>query len=169
MTRGGAEPPANPPAGSKPRRVVVASLGNEHRRDDGAGQVVAAGLVDRAQRLVNVGPRVDPLDLLGCWDDADLAIVIDATRSGQAPGTVQVVDLSTTSQHAGATSTHGISLAGVLHLAQAVGRAPRRVVVVGIEGDDFGNGVGLSPAVGAAVPLAVDKALEIIGEPSSCA
>ena len=78
MTPGGAEPPA----GSEPRRVVVASLGNEYRRDDGAGQVVAAGLVDRAPGVVNVGPRVDPLDLLGCWDDADLAIVIDATRSG---------------------------------------------------------------------------------------
>jgi hydrogenase maturation protease len=169
MTPGGAEPPEAPPAGSKLPRVVVASLGNEYRRDDGAGQVVAARLVDRARGVVNVGPRVDPLDLLGCWDNADLAIVIDATRSDQTPGTVQVVDLSTTSQHPGATSTHGISLAGVLRLAQAVGRAPARVIVVGIEGDDFGNGAGLSPAVRAAVPVAVGKVLELIGEPQPCA
>ena len=80
-----------------------------------------------------------------------------------------MVDLSTTNQHAAATSTHGISLAGVLRLARAVGRAPARVVVVGIEGDDFGKGTGLSPAVHAAVPVAVGKVLELIEEPQACA
>jgi Ni,Fe-hydrogenase maturation factor len=43
------------------------------------------------------------------------------------------------------------------------------VVVVGIEGDDFGKGKGLSPAVTAAVPLAVGKVVELIEEAQRCA
>ena len=67
------------------------------------------------------------------------------------------------------TSTHGIGLAGVLRLARAVGHAPGRVVVVGIEGDDFGRGPGLSPAVDAAVPGAVRRVVELISEVRPCA
>ena len=61
-----------------------------------------------------------------------------------------------------AASTHGIGLAGVLRLAQAVGNAPRRVVLVGIEGEDFGQGIGLSPAVAKALPEAVSKVLHLL-------
>jgi hydrogenase maturation protease len=169
MTMGRARPPGALPADSKLPQVVVASLGNEYRRDDGAGQIVAACAVDRVTGVRDLGPRVDPLDLLGVWDGSDLAIVIDATRGGGAPGEVQVVDLATENEHPGATSTHGISLSGVLRLARAVGRAPARVVVVGIEGDDFGKGKGLSPAVAAAVPAAVHKVVELIEEAQRCA
>ena len=148
--------------------VVVAGLGNEYRRDDGAGSVVAALIV--SQTVVrDVGPVIDPLDLLGRWDGADLAIVIDAIRSGSAPGTVRIVDLTTGSESHGVTSTHGISLSGVLRLAQTVGRAPARVIIVGIEGADFGNGPGLSPAVELAVPEAVRKVVDLIKEVQICA
>jgi hydrogenase maturation protease len=169
VTMGGAEPPGALPADSKLPRVVVASLGNEYRRDDGAGQVVAAGAVDRVTGVRDVGPQVDPLALLGRWDGSDLAIVIDATRGAGTPGEVRVVDLATTDEHPGATSTHGISLSGALRLARAVGQAPTRVVVVGIEGGDFGKGKGLSPAVAAAVPAAIGKVVELIEEAQRCA
>ena len=89
----------------------------------------------RAPAVVDIGPAAEPLDLLGRWDAADLAVVIDAIRSGAVPGTVRVVDLTATSgEDDRATSTHGIGLRGVLRLAQVVGDAPGRVVVVGIEG-----------------------------------
>jgi hypothetical protein len=60
--------------------IVVAGLGNEYRRDDGAGPVTAARIVAQLP-AEDIGPVVDPLELLGRWDDADLAIVIDAVRS----------------------------------------------------------------------------------------
>jgi hydrogenase maturation protease len=149
--------------------VVVAGLGNEYRRDDGVGPVVAARTTERARTVRDIGPLVDPLDLLGRWDGADLAIVIDAVHSDAAPGTVRVVDLKAPNAGHAATSTHGISLSGVLRLAQAIGRAPVRVIVVGIEGEDFGRGTGLSPAVGAAVELAVKEVVDLIEEVQSCA
>jgi hydrogenase maturation protease len=168
--------------------VVIAGLGSEYRRDDGVGPLVARRVAELVGSSIDVGPLSDPLDLLGPWDQADLAVVVDAVRSGMAPGTVRCVELASQpvsnrgdgigavlagedrggpGAHGGpATSTHGIGLAGVLRLARAVGRAPTRVVVVGIDGQDFGSGIGLTPEVEAAVPGAVRRVLELIA-PSS--
>lgn len=171
------------------RRVVVAGLGSEYRRDDGAGAVVAARVGDELGSVAGVdivGPLGDPLDLLGPWDGADLAVVIDAVATHPAPGSVELVELRPPGGVDGAgpqasvagtnrtglapvTSTHGMDLARVLQLAAAVGRAPARVVVVGIGGADFGRGSGLSPAVEAAVPEAVRRALEVIRGCGPCA
>jgi len=162
-------------------RVIIAGMGSEHRRDDGAGPEVAGRVAALAGSVCDVGPVVDPLDLLGWWDDAELVIVVDAVRSGARPGTVSVIDVSPeeippkedagfprTPTSAGA-STHGIGLSGALRLARAIGSAPRRVVVVGIEGVDFERGTGLSPTVEQAVPQAVERVLALIGEVQSCA
>ncbi len=156
-------------------RVVVAGLGSEYRRDDGAGPLVAARAVEEAGVGRDIGPLTDPLDLLGAWDGADLAIVVDAVRSGSAPGTLRVMDLAggvgaeTPADRSAATSTHGIGLAGAFRLALAIGHAPRRVVVVGIEGEDFGRGMGLSPTIEAAVPGAVNRVVDLIHEVRVCA
>ena len=160
-------------------RAVVIGMGSEYRRDDGAGPAVADQVARSGADVTHLGPVAEPLDLLGLWDGADLAIVADAVRSGAEPGTVrlielaEVADLATGSAGppagsggpAGTTSTHGIGLTGALRLARAVGSAPRRVVVVGIEGSDFGQGVGLSPDVERAVPHAVEHVLELLGPP----
>ncbi len=151
-------------------RVVVVGMGSEYRRDDGAGPVVADAVSRSRTDIAHLGPIAEPLDLLGLWDGADLAIVIDAVHSGAEPGTVQVIELTEAPDRGpaggapGTTSTHGIGLAGALRLARAVDSAPRRVVVVGIEGDDFGQGTGLTPAVGRAVPHATRHVLELIEE-----
>jgi hydrogenase maturation protease len=118
-----------------------------------------------------VGPLDDPLDLLGLWDDAALAVVVDAVSSGCPPGTVQVIELDPAvpgpagqRRAAGMSSTHGIGLSGVYRLARAIERAPVRVVVVGIEGSDFGQGVGLSRGVEEGVAHAARHVVEMIRE-----
>jgi hydrogenase maturation protease len=151
-------------------RVVVVGMGSEYRRDDGAGPAVADRVAELRDGVVNIGPIADPLDLLGLWDGAELAVVIDAVHSGAEPGTVRLIEVGAAPKGesgddpAGTTSTHGIGLAGVLRLARAVGSAPKRVVVVGIEGDDFGQGTGLSPAVDRALPHAARHVMELIEE-----
>jgi len=158
--------PGDPPAAP---RVVVVGMGSEYRRDDGAGIAVADGVARTCPHVIRLGPIGEPLDLLGLWDGADLAVVADAVRSGATPGTVQLIELSEAvgagrgpDGRPGTTSTHGIGLTGVLRLARAVGSAPRRVVVIGIEGSAFGNGVGLSPEVERAVSHAVDHVRELV-------
>lgn len=155
--------------------VVVAGIGSEWRGDDGVGPAVvgrvAARLApDRRAGLRLLGPLGDPLDLLGLWDDAALAVVVDATRSGLAAGTVHQVALDGSDPPAAATtSSHGIGLAGVLRIARAVGRAPQRTVVIGVEGASFARGAGLTPAVAAAVEPAATAVLALVEAVAPCA
>ena len=138
-------------------RVVVCGIGNEHRHDDGAGLAVARALAALRPGITDAGPLGEPLDLLGRWDDADLAVVLDATRSGAGPGTIRLEELArddaplTRRSRPAAPSTHGLGLDDVLCLARTLGNAPARVVLVGIEGDDFSPGTGLHRDVAAAV------------------
>jgi hydrogenase maturation protease len=150
--------------------VVLAGLGNEYRRDDGAGQVVAGVAAGRLPNALYLGSFRDPLDLCHRWDRAQAAVIVDAVSSGAAPGAVHVVQLLRgTSLLAGArASTHGFGLPSVLQLGSAVGLAPERVVLVGVEGRDFGFGPGLSPAVQAAVPLAVCRVVSVVEELLTC-
>ncbi|MGA3221049.1 MAG: hydrogenase maturation protease [Acidimicrobiales bacterium] len=156
-----------------PPRVVLAGIGNEMRGDDGVGPVVAR----RAAQLSSLpgggfvtslaGPLNEPLDLLEGWGSDDLAIVVDAVRSGAPPGAVtltwleQLVDVVLPAKCARA-STHGLGVADVFRLAGEIGLAPQRVALVGVEGQDFSPGVGLSAAVEAgaarALALVVDLA-----------
>jgi len=155
--------------------VVVAAMGNAYRRDDGAGEAVVARVARHlgagpapAAGVVTVGPFADPLDLLGPWDGARLAVVVDAVRTGAAPGTVVVLDLDAGARPPAGTrvaTTHGLGIADALRLARVVERAPARVVVVGIEGADFSQGDGLSDPVAGAVEEAAGRVLELVGAP----
>ena len=142
----------------------------------------------RCQVVTELG---DPVDLLSHWDGADLAVVVDATRSGLAPGTVSLIELDEEGSGVGIdsrgeqgadaraswvavgcrapSSSHGLGLANVLRLARAVDRAPAKVVICGVEGEDFGPGSELSPAVAAAVDKAAVVVLELVEQALVCA
>lgn len=151
--------------------VVLAGLGNEYRRDDGAGPVVAGLAADRLPGALYLGSLRDPLDLCHRWDRARVAVIVDAVSSGAAPGALHVVELQPgASLPEGArTSTHGFGLLSVLRLGSAVGLTPERVVLVGVEGQDFGFGPGLSPAVDTAVPAAVWRVVSVVEDLLTCA
>ena len=129
----------------------------------------------------DVGPVVDPLDLLDCWDGAGLAIVVDAVRSGasRAPSgswswpRTPPTDRPRRSRPSRASDQHatGSGWPACSRLRPDARRpgAATRVVVVGIEGDDFSQGTGLSRAVEAAVPAAVREVVELIEEVAPCA
>lgn len=53
---------------------------------------------------------------------------------------------------AGRQSTHGLGLAEALCLADSLGRGPGRLIVYAVEGADRSLGMGLTPAVAAALP-----------------
>ncbi len=153
-----------------PVRIVVIGLGNPDRGDDGVGPVVAG----RAARTVGLAadacPPPGPAELIERWQGADLAVVVDAVRAGDPPGTVRMMSATAEAAlGAGTASTHGLGLACALRLSQAIGRAPARVVLVGVEGGDFSAGAGLSPAVAAAVPEAVRAVVGLIMEAERCA
>jgi hydrogenase maturation protease len=135
---------------SAPERLVI-GLGNASRGDDAAGLVAA-------RRLGGLEHEGDPLALLDLWEGAELALVIDAVSSGSEPGTIHRFDVGAGPlpvRMRSSTSTHAVGLAEAIELARALGRLPARLTVYGIEGERFGVGTALTPAVEAAVNAVV--------------
>lgn len=135
-------------------RVVVIGVGNSYRRDDAAGLLAAR----RAAQLLPAGVSVleeegEPTLLLGRWRAAESVVLIDAVTSGARPGTVHPIDAAAgpVPSKLFAVSTHAMSLAEAIELARALGALPPRIVVYGIEGENFEAGTALSPQVAAAV------------------
>ena len=138
---------------------AAACLGSRYRGDDAVGPLVADRL--RAAGAVVLECNDEPTRLLDAWAGLDLVVVVDAVASGSAPGTVHRVDVGEgpLPRDLGLASTHAFSLPDALALGRELGRAPRRVVVVGVEGTAFGMGEPLSPAVDAALDEATATVL----------
>jgi len=145
-------------------RVVVIGVGNEFRRDDGAGPAVVASLRGRVppgvELLLADG---EPTRLIEAWTGAALAVVVDAVLANPPrPGRVHrfVLDrpLAGTTRTA---SSHGFGLDDAVRLALALDRMPGRLVVHAIEADDLSQGQGLTPLVAAAVG---DLARAVLGD-----
>ena len=145
--------------------VVVIGIGNEYRRDDGAGPAVIGqlrGLVPAGIELVITDG--EPVRLLEAWTGAVLAVVVDAVCAEPShPGRIHrfVVD-----QPAGAArpaSSHGFGLDDAIGLALALDRMPGRLIVHAIEAADLTQGIGLTPPVAASVRAVATAILDDIG------
>lgn len=133
-------------------RPLVIGVGNEFRRDDGVGPAVVARLRGEAVDADLTLADGEPTRLVDAWDGRDLVVVVDAVRTGAAPGTVVVLDALTADLPTGPTaSTHAAGIGQAVEWGRALDRLPGALWLVGVEGADFGEGPGLSAAVGAAV------------------
>ena len=145
--------------------IRVIGVGNPYRRDDAAGLEVARRIeregIDEVEVLEHDG---EPARLLDLWTGAEVAIVVDAVRADEAPGTVHRVEVGPhpVPERPRRDSTHAVGLGEAVELARALDRLPGRLVLYGITGADFGAGEGLTPSVAAAVGALVD---EILREP----
>lgn len=148
---------------------LVFGVGNEWRSDDAAGLIVARRLGEPPLPGVRVVEREgEPLGLIEEWSEHDEAIVVDAVRSGSEPGVIHRVEATREKLPAELFrgSTHAIGLAEAVELARALGRLPRRLLVLGIEGGRFTAGSGLTPEVEQAVTQLVAELRERLARPA---
>ena len=143
---------ALPHAGSRPglTRLTVIGVGNQWRRDDAAGLVVARLVRDRGDPGIGVVEHEgEATALLDAWEDAGDVVVVDAVHSGAPPGTVHRVDplAEPVPPALFRVSSHVLGVADAIELARAVDRLPARLTLYGIEGEDFSLGSGLAPEV----------------------
>ncbi len=153
-----------------PQPVLVVGLGSADRGDDAVGGHVAREVAALADPRVVVLEHEDPTDLIELWTTRERVVVVDATCSGAAPGTLRL--LETGADHAplpeaawartGRGGTHAFGLAAAVELARVLRRLPARVTVVGIEAGTFEPGAPLSAAVAAAVPDAVAAVMRCV-------
>ncbi|HEY0836934.1 MAG TPA: hydrogenase maturation protease [Azospirillum sp.] len=139
---------------------LILGIGNRFRRDDGVGPVVA-------DRLAALGLAVrehsgEGAGLIEAWSGVERVVVVDATQSGTAPGTVVRLDAARELPRGlFRYSSHLFGLAEAVETARALGRLPADLVIWGIEGADFGFGEDLTLAVAEA---AEDVARRIAAE-----
>ena len=156
--------PVSAPGGG---RVVVIGVGNEFRRDDGAGPAVVGRLRDLVPPDVDlVVTDGEPTRLMEAWTGTALAIVVNAVRAQPAqPGRVHrfVVERPGTGSAWAAASSHGLGLDDAISLAVALDRMPGRLIVHAIEASDLTQGTGLTPAVAAAVGPVARAILDDLG------
>jgi hydrogenase maturation protease len=147
-------------------RVVVVGVGGEYRRDDAVGLAVAAELAGAAPPGLAVhATDGEPTRLLEAWTGAALAILIDAVlvpdtpARPAVPGRVHRTDPAAATPATGTASSHGLGVPEAYALGRALDRLPARLVVYAVEVADVRPGLGLSPAVAAAVPGVVAAVL----------
>jgi len=137
--------------------AVVIGIGNDFRRDDGVGLTVARRIAERDLVGVRVVSGIsEPAGLLDAWTGAARAIVVDAAAgTNSAPGRIRRwagPDLEITA----VVSSHALGLAQTCALGQVLDQMPDELMVFTVDIADTNHGVGLSPAVAAAVPDLVD-------------
>ena len=150
-------------------RVLVAGVGNIFLGDDGFG-VEVAGRLDPT--TVPPGVKVADFGIRGVHlayellDGYDIVVLIDAVSRGDPPGTVSVIEHAAADTAEGGTlaamDAHGMDPGAVLAMAGDLGATVDRVLVVGCEAADVGDGIGLSPAVSEAVPHAIDAIHQLL-------
>ena len=151
-------------------RAVVIGVGNEFRRDDGAGPAVLARLGGRVPGdVLLIASDGEPAAMIEAWAGVPLAIVVDAVRAEPArPGRLHRLALDRPGAGQGRrVSSHGFGLDDAIGLGLALDRMPGRLIVHAVEGADLGRGTGLSPAVAAAIPaLAAGVLRDIAAAPA---
>lgn len=151
-------------------KVRVIGIGNDYRRDDAAGRIVARRFKTQTPPDVEILEETgEGTALLEAWRGAEDVFLIDAVQSGAPSGTLHRIDVSTQPLPASLFrhSTHAFGIAEAVELARVLHQLPPRLIIYGIEGERFDAGVGLSPAVEKAVAEVEARLREEIGTRSS--
>jgi hydrogenase maturation protease len=145
-------------------RTLVLGLGNPLMGDDGLG--VAA--VERLREEWELPAEVELVDggtwgmnLLPMIEAAERLILVDAIRSGVAPGTLTVLERQELPRYfALKISPHQIDLREVLALAEWREVLPDALVAIGIEPARVEFEHGLSPTVRASMDKLIDLVVD---------
>ncbi len=129
------------------KRIMVACIGNKYRGDDGAGHRVADLLSEETS--VDVVRLQTPAELLNhLMDDVDFLIIVDAMEKISKAGAIHRFNSAEKlSKITAWRSTHTMTLPEIIELADSLGLLPAKILVYGIEGERFEEGLGLSENV----------------------
>ena len=149
--------------------VLVLGLGNILLGDDGAGPA----LMEEVARLYKDVPAVECVEggtqgiaLLDYFSGREAVVILDAFDSRRGPGTVSVLEGKEVFDVRGPSSTtaHEGNAGELLMAAALVDTLPARIYLVGIEPEILHTHLGLSDSVRDALPLALERATEVIGQ-----
>jgi hydrogenase maturation protease len=149
--------------------IAVVGLGNVLMGDDAFGpyvvQVLLAGYAFPPEvEVLDLG--TPGLDLTPHVSDRRALVLIDTVHSSGQPGELRSYTREDVLRHPPQTrlSPHDPGVKEALLLAEVEGRGPEQVRLIGVIPATTGTGVGLSPAVEAAVPETVARVIAMLEE-----
>jgi len=160
-------------------RILVACVGNIFKSDDGFGVEVAGRLagaeVPDGTRIEDFGIRSVHLtyELMNGYDV--LVLVDTVARQEGPPGSLFLIEPDLSDPAAGGADglprspvdAHDLPPGGVLSLLPDLGGSVGRILVVGCRPETLDDGIGLSPAVAAAVDAAAAMVLDVVRRESA--
>jgi hydrogenase maturation protease len=141
-------------------RIGVIGIGNDARGDDAVGLEVARRLRHDAPAGVDIEEiRGEGLSLLDHFKGRDAIIVIDASYSGAAPGSIHRLEprMQPIPKELYLCSTHAFGVGEAIELARSLQQLPPQLVIYGIEGMHFDVGSEMSADVRRVVPEVIQR------------
>lgn len=145
--------------------IRVIGVGNTFRCDDGAGIAVVQHLRNQTtDGIALIEESGEGTSLMEAWKGGTAVILIDAAHSSAAPGAIFRFDASEEEipQQVFHCSTHAFGVSDAIQLARVLNQLPARLIVYGIQGEYFGDGLELSPEVQRASMTVAAQVLEDI-------
>lgn len=158
-------------------KILIAGVGNLLLGDDGFGVEVAKSLIERGTFAENV--EVFEAGIAGIalvqelMNGYDALIVADAMDTGEAPGTVSLIEpslsefdaIDPTNLHHSLVDAHYAEPSKALLLAKALNVLPSKVFIIGCQPASCDEpGADLSPPVANAVTVAIKEIDSLIEE-----
>jgi hydrogenase maturation protease len=149
--------------------VTVIAIGNPYRGDDGVGAAVLAAVgsglgPEPRVRLVELDG--EPVRMMQAWEGSSTVWIVDAMSSDRPAGSIHEADARRlgegSSTWGGVGGGHALGLREAIEFAAALDRLPAEIRVLGIEGETFDPGEGLTPAVAHAVWVAAARLVSAI-------
>jgi hydrogenase maturation protease len=144
-------------AADRKPRILVLGVGNLLLGDEGAGIHVIRRLRSevRAENVIIVDGGTGGYGLLGYFEDADLAVVVDAALDGNPAGTITRLSPRYARDYPPTLVSHDVGLKDTLAALELLGKKPE-VVLFAISIENPGRPtLELSPAVEQSIPQAV--------------
>lgn len=153
-------------------RYVILGIGNILLGDEGVG-VRAVEVIERdyllPEGVVAIDGGCSAMELLEDLENLDGLIVVDAVYAGQQPGDLVELQGDEVSKFfRNRMSPHQVGLSDVLASLEFTGRAPKRLLIVGVKPVSMDLSMELTPEVTARLPamvLRVEQALADWGCP----
>lgn len=148
--------------------IAIVGCGNLNRSDDGAGPEVIAALRSRGleafgARLLDAG--TDGMAAMFAARGCRTLIVVDACRSGSDPGAIfEVPGHELEQRYQPSLNLHDFRWDHAMFAGSQIFREdfPTDVAVLLIEAQTVALGIGLSPAVAAAVAEVADRVVGLV-------
>jgi len=145
--------------------ILCIGMGNEYRHDDAVGLVVARVLKTRKIPGVTILEESgEGASLMAAWEGAETVILVDAVASGEKPGKIYRIEAHqrTVPTDFFAKSTHDFGLAEAVEMSRTLDTLPPYIVIYGIEGKSFEQGMELAHDVAEAAREVVNRIISEI-------